>query len=151
MLLLHLLLLRRGKTHLQKASFWRARAGERGTFKLDRNNKSKPKPWYSHCFLHMPKTNLNIEFVKVRSCPCSLLSRRQNECWKKRLRRRNLGVFCSYQKQYNASYDVFSLGAPESSHNIDAFDVFATTKKASVAKRRYLRYFRNLTCPKWPI
>ena len=47
-----------------------ARARARGTLKLetlklDRNKKTKSKPWYLHCFFNMPKTKFNTKRMNI--------------------------------------------------------------------------------------
>ena len=35
------------------------------TLKLDRNKKTKSKPWYLHCFFNMPKTKFNTKRMNI--------------------------------------------------------------------------------------
>ena len=113
---------------------------------FSRNPKIGPNQRYLRCFCNSEKgvfgecrkTQINIRMAKIQKhciLRCFFPFRCENFCFEKRSKHRNLQCFLLPPKTKQRYLRCFPpLATPKYSRNIGICDVFATSKKTSVAK-----------------
>ena len=115
-------------------------------FSFSCNPKIEPKHRYLQCFCNSEKgvfgecrkTKINIRTAKIQKrciLRCFFPFRCENFCFEKRSKHRNLQCFLLPPKTKQRYLRCFPpLATLKWSRNIGIYDVFATSKKTSVAK-----------------
>ena len=115
-------------------------------FFFSRNPKIEPKQRYLRCFCNSEKgvfgewrkTQINIRMAKIQKrciLRCFFPFRCENFCFEKRSKHRNLQCFLLPPRTKHRYLRCFPpLATPKKSRNIGIYDVFAISKKTSVAK-----------------